>query len=117
MATSKPKKEVKKVLVMFNGNWADEMDINGFDLYDEAEWRRVKKIINGYEDDFTLSVGSNEDMEFNTGEDFLNSITVKKLSAAEAKTIDKLFDGSYARGSMADRVLEIIQDNTEEDIN
>ena len=33
----------EKVLLQWDTNWADEMDINGFAIMDKSEWEDYKK--------------------------------------------------------------------------
>lgn len=83
-------------LVKQSGNWADEFDTEGFHLFTETEWEhykaKVKKIrFSGREFYF----GTNEFMEWDSADDYLNELDVKEISELEYHTVLKLFGDDY----------------------
>lgn len=82
-----------KLLVKFESNWADEMDVVGFKLMTELEWNDFKeaaRFILGKEP-FTFYVGTNEEITWETYDDFIKSLKVKNITDEEESLIDKLF--------------------------
>jgi len=85
---------MKKVLVKWSDNWADEMDVEGFVILEKEEWESTKKRILSIKEEFTMYIGTNEEIEYANGKDFLTNIEVKSLSPDEEKIINKFFGDS-----------------------
>ncbi len=83
---------MSKVLVHYKDNYADEFDIFGFRLMDEDEWSRTKKEIT-LSDIEEFSFGTNEQIEYDSVERFLERFWSKPINAVEAKIIRKTFSG------------------------
>lgn len=98
---------MKNVLIEFNGNWADEIDVCGFSVKTTEEWEKDKALIEAYEREIILCIGTNEELEFENGQDFLNCLTVTEISDASEKVITKYFGDSYGF-AMLDEYLEAI---------
>lgn len=85
---------MKRYLVKYKDNWADEMDIVGGIIMTEAEYKdymKVAEIAFREEGDFiTFGVGSNEEITYDTFEDFAKTITVFELTEEEFQTCVKL---------------------------
>jgi hypothetical protein len=84
------------VLVTFDSNWADEMDVNGFALMELSVWNnfcaRIKKEI------FTkdagvveFGIGTNEELRYESYASWKGDFKVKKVSNSEATVISKAF--------------------------
>jgi hypothetical protein len=81
------------VLLQWDSNWADEMDIYGFSVMDKQEWEEYAKYLLDRKEGFTFYIGSNEEIEYENGRELLDEITVTEISEREAATVDKLFGG------------------------
>ncbi len=81
----------KKYLVIFNDNWADEMDINGFFTCDGEYLKDVKKKLFSYKDEMEIGIGSNEDITFDNGKDLWKRLEIKEISDSELAVLNKLF--------------------------
>lgn len=84
-----------KVLVTWKANWADEMDIEGFKIYTEADWESYKSELKTMTKKFTIGVGTNEEIDYDHGHELLNQLTVKKLNDDDAKFIKKTFGDEF----------------------
>lgn len=84
------------VLVKFEGNWADEMDVKGFDIVDKVWWGNyVSKLP---DKPFSRYVGSNQDIEWSGKADYLRDFTVMDISEEEVAIIKKFFPyGSFGK--------------------
>lgn len=78
-------------LVKWDDNWADEMDICGFVIMTDEEYKEFNQYVNNIFVPFEISVGTNEELNYENGEDFLRSITVKEITEEETKVLDKFF--------------------------
>jgi hypothetical protein len=85
---------MSKVLVKWSGNWADEMNVEGFVIMEDSEWKEYQETAKKVNSPFSISVGTNEDIEYPNGTALLENIKAKKLTTDEAKTIVKFF-GEY----------------------
>jgi hypothetical protein len=106
-----------KVLVIWKANWADEMDIEGFKIYDEADWKSYETELKARERKFDIYIGTNEEIRYDDGKDLLNSLKVKKITDDEAKTIKKLFGDEFGFTQFSSVYLdeEIEEEDIEED--
>lgn len=77
-----------KVIVKFEGNWADEMDISGFEIFDRSQWDIFSQKILDYTHELHLCIGTNEHLEYETTEEFMDNITVESLTRDEYNVIN-----------------------------
>lgn len=59
---------MKYYLVKSNVNWADEIDLDGFDIFTEEELEKIKKELALAENIKVVSIGSNEEVEISPDE-------------------------------------------------
>jgi hypothetical protein len=85
--------ETEKVLVQWDSNWGDEMDIEGFSILTKSAWEDYKKMLEN-KGRFYIYVGTNEEIDYNNGNQLLKEISVKDITEDEAKIIIKLFGGA-----------------------
>ena len=78
-----------KVLLKWESNWADEMDISGFVITSEDIWENYKKKVESIEDEFAIIIGTNEEIPYDNGEHLLEEISVIKLTNEEYDIIGK----------------------------
>lgn len=88
-------------LIKFYDNWADEMDVEGFVVYpydDYINYMRIvhdtaKKIDSGKT--FELYFGTNEWIEYSTGEEFLSCFNSELIGPTEANILNCLLVQDY----------------------
>ncbi len=85
---------MQHVLVKWSSNWADEMDIEGFRIMKQEEWEAYKKEVRKKKY-FCIYVGTNEDIEYSSGEDLLAEIKVKKITPEEERIIRKFIGSTF----------------------
>lgn len=85
-------------LVKWADNWADEMDLDGFKLmtneeYDAyiAGWKKAFE----YKGSYTMCVGTNEDIEYDSFEQFESTLEVNALENGEYRTIIEHLGETY----------------------
>jgi hypothetical protein len=81
------------LLIKFDDNCADEMDVSGFKLFDNLDaWNAAiaefKEENNGYLEVF---FGTNEYIGYETVEEFLVQFDITEISDAAAEVIETLF--------------------------
>lgn len=84
------------VLVKYSGNWADEIDVDGFftttrKYYDELISRAREYFKNNTSNAYTYYVGTNEEIIYENIEDVLNSFSVTSITEEQYKTLWELF--------------------------
>ena len=87
-----------KKLVKFNTDWADEMTIEGFEVFTDEEWQAYKDGVEAAfkETDYhEVYFGTNEFNGYGSAEEFLGEFTVTEITEEEAFTLGKLFKPSF----------------------
>jgi len=81
------------VLVTLRCNWADEFDVYGFLVVSTDYFEDVKKRMLALDDDayIELSFGTNQELTWSSGQEWLNSLSVTTLSSVEAAVYAKHF--------------------------
>jgi hypothetical protein len=85
---------MEKVLLKWSSNWADEMDVEGFDIMKKTEWEEFKKKVRKMKN-FCVYIGTNEEIDYANGEDLLAEIKVKKISPEEERIIKKFVGSTF----------------------
>lgn len=73
------------------GNWADEMDVSGFSIMDSEDFGKWYDKAAAVTSSWEYSIGTNEDLEFDNGRDYLNGFEFKVISPADRLTIMEFF--------------------------
>lgn len=85
---------MEKVLLKWSSNWADEMDVEGFDIMKKSEWDEFKKKVKKMKN-FCVYIGTNEEIDYVTGEDLLSEIKAKKITPEEERIIKKFIGSTF----------------------
>lgn len=113
-------------LVIWKDNWADEMNLAGWELFTDEDYADTiadleaipsedwtNKVTYGSQGNFYLepkheiSVGTNEHVGYTGLQDFMKHLTVVDLTDDEAAVIQKAFKGrEFGFGSRMDYVIE-----------
>ena len=86
------------VLLKFDDNWADEMDVEGFLVVTRDYWDKAQARLLAIEDTCHLCIGTNEYLEWPSGAAVLGAISETNLSDAEAAAFRKHFGDGYGWG-------------------
>lgn len=88
------------LLIIFHGDWADEMDVDGFCFLSQEAWDYVKLEVENTEFPQEISVGTNEEIDYANAKEFFSNFTVKEISSIEQSIIQKFF-GNLDFGTIA----------------
>jgi len=99
----------KKILLIFKDDWADEMDVEGFDILSKEHWEYKKIEIKATEFPRDVAFGSNQHLEYDDAEEYLKCFQVHEISDEEEKIIRKYF-GIYHFG-----MIPLIEGEASED--
>ena len=81
---------MSEFLVKFNADYADEFNIKGFSIFSSIkEWEEYKAEFP--DTDIRWCFGTNEQIEWETKEDFLKCFSIQELNSQESQIIKKLF--------------------------
>ena len=92
------------VVVIANVSWADEIDCEMFAVYPKGQWedlvnetREAFKKVEAEGDQVSVTVGTNEDIEVSSFNEWFNEFKVKDITEDDAKVLRKLFGDSYSK--------------------
>jgi len=84
---------MNRLLVRYRDNWADEMNVEGFEFFNKDEW---PDIVAGIADKpFEVMVGSNQFIEYKNRADYLTHLKVTEISEEEYQTLVRLLGDGY----------------------
>lgn len=90
---------MEHVLVKYDSNWADEMDICGFCLMTKKAyekwikgWEELFKAIGG---EFSFGVGSNEAIDYSSFKEFSGDLDVKEITDELYELLEIYFGKCY----------------------
>ena len=90
---------MSKVLVIFKDDWADEMDIEGFDILTKEEWEYKKLEIEHTVFPQDVGFGTNECNNYDSAQDFLSMFKAVPISDEQEKMFRGIF-GNYSFGTI-----------------
>jgi len=80
----------KYYAVHFSGNWADEMDVESLVICKEKEMKKYQEGISSLKnyveknDEYSMCIGTNEDLYFESGDDVEESFWINELDIDDA---------------------------------
>ena len=104
---------MEQVLVKWSDNWADEMNIEGFNIFTKTEWNEFKTKLKNAKKEFTIGVGSNEDINYKDGRKLLSNLSAKEITEDESKIIKKFLGNNWGHTQFMN-VLDNIEEDEEE---
>lgn len=101
-------------LVTLNLNWADEMDVFGYSFMDESEVKRFKKLLKSKDDMFSFSIGTNQDIDFENGEECLEYLDFMKIKDDEEYNILQKYFGDNECSISPISLMNTLEEDNEE---
>lgn len=83
------------VLLKWDSNWSDEMDVSGFSTMLKTDWEKYEKFLESYDSTIEFYIGTNESIGYANGAELLEEIWVEEITVSEYNTIEKFFEGSW----------------------
>jgi hypothetical protein len=115
MAKAVKVKAEQKVLLRWSSNWADEMDVEGYVMTTKDksdDWRKKLKQIDY---SFSLQIGTNEDIEYSSGEDLISEVVTKNITDEEYVILKKYFGMYGGHTNFWDGLDYVFEDLDEDD--
>lgn len=83
---------MSNILFIQKMNWADEIDLKGFMLWTKEEWEEhLQYIKDEFEFPHYAYVGTNQNIRFDTLEEWLDTLEIKEITEEETNIIKRLF--------------------------
>jgi len=105
----------KNVLLTWNSNWADEMDIQGFIVTTQSEYDDWKTFLENKKLDFEIYVGTNEGIEYSSGAELLAEVDVEDITSEEMNVVLKMFGTEFGFTEFWNQTPEKDEDEENED--
>jgi len=100
------------VLVSYEANWADEMDIEGHYVCTADEWAVTQKLFRSIKTEISYCIGTNEEIEYSNGTSALANFSSRPLTTKQAEVLYELgLDTAGFTGPCAEEELEILDDD------
>lgn len=97
---------MKQYLLVWDGNWADEMNLDGHVVLNQEELDIFLEAVNGI-DYLDFGVGTNEDIEYNSREEIKQSYTYNRISSEQERTLVEL---TIYKSGFAESFVECVID-------
>lgn len=81
------------VLLQYEDHWGDEMTVEGFAVATSEHWGKCREVL-ADRGCFDFGIGSNQSIEYYSGNDFMKRIRVCEITEADAKRYERHF-GKY----------------------
>lgn len=92
----------KYLLISYEDNWADEMYIGGVQLIEQEEWMNLVNEVKAYFNagkSLTNYVGTNEEIEYESYEDWYDKYDVIELDDNQLTVLQQLLENSSYKSS------------------
>lgn len=89
-----------QLLIKFTGNWADEFDVDGFQVMEAQKWLdHLEEVQEKVQFPYEHYFGTNEFIEFESFEEYRSYFHVTNISDGDAEFLKEKFDvGKYGYG-------------------
>jgi len=86
-------------IITWSDNWADEMDIEGFVITNLDEAKEWYESMKNYNENFEICIGTNEEIYYQNGEEFIKTITLRKLSEENFSILNETIGDKFGHTS------------------
>lgn len=86
------------LLVKYEANWADEIDVSGFTVLTKEQWdQNVERIKRHFdeESELTCYIGTNEQIDYYNADEALQDFKVTEITDEQAEVLHQLFGRSW----------------------
>ncbi len=88
-----------KYLMMYSGNWNEEIDVDGYIIINKNYLNYIKNFLNKFNYTISVDIGFKEEIEYENGVELLQEISFDEITDSEAVIIEKYFGLSNDFGS------------------
>ena len=101
---------MKKFIMMYSGNWNDEIDVDGFVIMNKSQSTYLKRFLKNFDSPISISLGFGDDVDYDNGRDLMDEISFQEITNEEGDVIRKIFGNSNDFG---DNLILSIKDNAD----
>jgi hypothetical protein len=83
-----------KYIMIYSGNWSDEIDVDGFVIVNSEFVSYMKKFLNDFNSSISIDFGFDDTIEYENGNELLQEISFEKITSKESEIIEKFFGES-----------------------
>ena len=83
-----------KIIMLYSGNWNDEIDVDGFIIMEPSFVTYMKKFLRDFNYTISVDIGFNENVDYENGKELLQEISFQKITNKDADTLVKFFGSS-----------------------
>jgi len=105
----------KNYLATFSGNYADEFDMSEFMTMKGDEVISIIEVLKTYDDEISICFGTNEELQFEDGDDLLSQISIREITNTEAEVLNRLLGGGFGDAGVFDFISEMGSEIDEDD--
>lgn len=110
----------KYYILNYEANWADEMNVEGFEIVDETEYQEFLDVLEKFKNNDSMEsisfyIGSNEEMCYESKEALFNDITIDEISKEEFDLLSKRFGRGFGFTDGIDFIYNYVLDMEDED--
>lgn len=80
-----------KYLMMYSGNWNEEIDVDGFVIINKEYLNYMINFLNKFNYTISVDIGFKEAIEYENGVELLQEISFSEITDKEVNTIEKHF--------------------------
>ena len=77
--------------MLYSGNWAEEIDVDGFVIMEKEYVSYMKKFLKDFNYTISVDIGFNEEVEYDNGRELLGEIEFIKITNKDSEIIKKIF--------------------------
>lgn len=103
---------MKSFMMVYSGNWNEEIDVDGFVVMNKREMMYLSSFLKKYKTPISVSLGFGDYVEYDNGRELLEEISFQEMNSAELETIIKFFGTSNDFG---DNLILSIKDSADKD--
>ena len=101
---------MKKFIMVYSGNWDDEIDVDGFVIMNKKQMTYIVDFLKKFNDPITISVGTKSSIDYENGREILEEISFQEITNEEHVVINKFFGNSNDFG---DNFILSIKESTD----
>jgi hypothetical protein len=102
---------MKKIMMIYSGNWNEEIDVDGFVIMNKNQMSYLSSFLKKFTDPISISLGFGDYVEYDNGKELLEEISFQEITNDEYNTINKFFGESNDFG---DNLIVSIKESAEE---
>lgn len=85
---------MKNFMMIYSGNWNEEIDVDGFVVMNKKQMSYITRFLNKFKTPISISLGFGDYIEYENGKELLEEVSFQEITSEEFETINKFFGSS-----------------------